>query len=510
MNRKSFWISILFFLVACSTHKKDDTAEKVLGLAILDLLNTPYVRITPVADTFTTQVDHKDGVFTYTATFDPKCSGAPNNVNFYFFRRTMKNANTKLLINFMGGGACWDDANCFGSNTTTYFNQLNSVPDFALDIIFKGVIDQGVGANPFKDYDVIFVPYCTGDLHIGSKSTTYARGTLHHNGYDNVISVLKFVQSAYPQLDNVFVIGQSAGGYGTLLNYPIIRETVTTISSGADVRMLSDASNGIVPTAAYGTGAAFFPKLDSSWGVEHGIGNGSGSSVTISNSNLPQWVNGIGSTYTTTGTPSVDDYFKKVAAEYPNDRIGQYTAIFDGNQRFFYNVMGQINKINAGTITYNDNATNDPNQSGRSYSAIYGDSDGSSLTDGNSSLPNNYTTCDWSKQAISKMKGVQTSAPTNYRYYLAPGDVHTITTYNDMYSLVSGGVNFATWLNDFATGTGSLPNSVQCNDSSGSCVNTNRISNSINNSLGVVTSDGSFPIGQNLFTTCGNAAGLGL
>ncbi len=503
MVRRSFVFLFLIFSIACSSPKKDNTAEQALAAVVLDLLNTPYVRITPHTDTFTTQVDHGSSPYTYTATFDPKCSGAPNNIDFYFFRKIVKNNNTKLLINFMGGGGCWDNANCFGNNTTTYFNQLNSIPDFALEIIFKGVIDQTVAANPFRDYDIIFVPYCTGDLHVGSKDMTYTDGVIHHRGYDNVLSVLKFIQGAYAQLDNVFVIGQSAGGYGTILNYPIIRETVTTIDSGVQVRMLSDASNAVVPTAAYGTGAAFFSKLDSSWGVESGIGNGG----SIANSNLPQWVNGIGSTYTTSGSPSINDFFKKVADEYPSDRIGQYAAIFDGNQRFFYNVMGQVNRINGigAALTYNDNATNDPIQAGRSYSAIYGDSDGSSLADGTGSSSNDFTTCDWSKQAIAKMQ--DSASKSNYRYYLGPGDVHTITTDNNMYSLMSGGVNFGTWLSDFATGT--LPASVQCNNSSGSCVNSNLINNTVNNTLGEATSDASY-LTQNLFTACGGVAGLGL
>lgn len=498
-------ITILFCLLAlaCSAPKKDDTAEKAAALLVLDLLSTPYVRITPSPDTFSTQVDHNDSPYTYNASFDPKCSGAPNNTNFYFFHRRMKDSNTKLLINFMGGGACWDNANCFGSNTSTYFNQLNSIPDYALDIIFKGVIDQGVAANPFHDYDVIFVPYCTGDLHIGSKAKSYPGGTLHHNGYDNVLSVLKFVQNTYSQLDEVFVTGQSAGGYGTLLNYPIIRETVTTIDSGVQVRMLSDASNGIVPTSAYGTGAAFFPHLESSWGVETGgIGNG--------NTNLPLWVDGIGTDYTTAGNPSVNDYFQKIATEYPNDRFGQYTAIFDGNQRYFYNVMGKINRINGigAALTYNDNRINDPYQSDRSYSEIYGDGDGSSVTDGDSTSSMDYTTCDWAKQAVDKMQTVAAAASTNYRYYLAPGDVHTITTANEMYNLVSGGVNFATWLSAFAIG--SLPTSVQCNQASGSCVNSNKVSNAINNTLGYVTSDASYPSNKDLFTVCGGTSGIGL
>ncbi|TGL57644.1 pectin acetylesterase-family hydrolase [Leptospira sarikeiensis] len=497
---------VVFSQVFCTKPDKEDNTQLLASAYILDLVTTPYVRITPKPDTFTTQVDHGATPYTYTANFDPKCSGTEGNVDFYFFRKIVAPNNKKLLINFMGGGACWDNANCFGNNTVTYFNQLNVIPDFALDLLFKGVIDQSIAANPFKDYDVIFVPYCTGDLHIGSKDKTYTSGTIKHHGYDNVISVLKFIQGSYSSLDRVFVTGQSAGGYGAILNYPIIRETITTIDPSATVRMLSDASNAVVPTGAYSIGPAFFPLLESSWGVEtNGIGSGSG----FSNSNLPQWVAGIGANYTTTGSPSINDYFKKVATEYSGDLLGQYTALFDGNQRFFYHTMGQINKINNSTLTYSTSAVADPYQAGRSYSSIYGDSDGSSVPDGSSSSSNDYTTCDWSKQAVAKM--VDASSKANYRYYVGPGDVHTITTYNEMYSLKSGGVKFSTWLNTFANGA-SPPASVQCNDSSGSCVNTNLFDNTINKNFGSATSDESYSLNpkQDLFTACGGAAGLGL
>lgn len=506
MKIRYFVILVLFSQIFC-TKDKDNTQELLATAVIADLVTSPFTRITPKPGTFTTQVDHGATPYTYTATFDPKCSGTEGNVNFYFFRKTVAANNKKLLINFMGGGACWDNANCFGSNTVTYFNQLNVIPDFALDLIFKGVIDQSVAENPFRDYDIIFVPYCTGDLHIGSKDKTYTSGTIKHHGYDNVISVLKFIQNSYSQLDRVFVTGQSAGGYGAILNYPIIRETVTTIDSGAQVRMLSDASNAVVPTSAYAlNNPAFFPLLESSWGVEtNGIGSGTG----FSSSNLPIWVNGISANYTTGGSPSINDFFKKVATEYPNDVLGQYSALFDGNQRFFYHTMGQINKINNSALSYSNATTPDPYQAGKSYSVIYGDSDGSSVPDGSSSSSNDYTTCDWSKQAVSKMKDAATK--TNYRYYIGPGDIHTITTYNDMYSLNSGGVNFATWLNTLANGV-TPPASVQCNDSSGSCVNTNLFSSTINGNLGNATSDESYALNpkQDIYTTCGGAAGIGL
>lgn len=363
-------------------------------------------------------------------------------------------------------------------------------------------MNETAPANPFKNYDVVFIPYCTGDLHIGHANTVYVNPltgtnvTISHYGYDNVLSVLKYIQQNYTNVQTVFVTGQSAGGYGAILNYPVVRETIKGINAGAQVSMLSDASNGIVP--ASGTPGAFFPKLASKWGVEAA-------------QNLPTWVTGIAADYTSNAAnnASMNDFFTKVAAFYSGDRLAQYAAIFDSNQRFFYNVMGQINRINGvgAALTYSDSATSDPYDFGRTYSTIFGDSDGTSLSDGTSTSSADFTTCDWSKQAISKMKAVA-AARTNYRYYLGPGDVHTITTSDTMFTLSSGGNDFTTWLTNFATG--SIPGNVECSDNSGSCVSTNLVNNTVNRNLGQATSDQSYAASRSLYTACGGFAGLGL
>ena len=38
---------------------------------------------------------------------------------------------------------------------------------------FRGIFDRSNPENPFRDFGVIFVPYCTGDVHIGDASRRY-------------------------------------------------------------------------------------------------------------------------------------------------------------------------------------------------------------------------------------------------------------------------------------------------------------------------------------------------
>ncbi|MBL1135963.1 MAG: hypothetical protein HND46_11645 [Chloroflexi bacterium] len=47
-----------------------------------------------------------------------------------------------------------------------------------------GIFDLENPENPFADYNMVFVPYCTGDVHIGNREATYeveaSDGSNHH------------------------------------------------------------------------------------------------------------------------------------------------------------------------------------------------------------------------------------------------------------------------------------------------------------------------------------------
>jgi hypothetical protein len=75
------------------------------------------------------------------------------------------------MVFFMGGGACWDITNCYYHHT--YFAQLfesNVLLGFmAMGIGSGGIMDESRKNNPFKDWTVVWIPYCTGDLGLGTK-----------------------------------------------------------------------------------------------------------------------------------------------------------------------------------------------------------------------------------------------------------------------------------------------------------------------------------------------------
>lgn len=130
-----------------------------------------------------------------------------------------------VLVYFEGGGACWDYSTCFvvhfaqpGPYTAKEFGGGRN----------DGIFDRTDGQNPFKDWSFVFVPYCTGDLHGGDNVATYTSPAgvamqYHHTGRKNIELALSRIAATWPTTDKIVVSGSSAGGYGSGLNYDLVR-----------------------------------------------------------------------------------------------------------------------------------------------------------------------------------------------------------------------------------------------------------------------------------------------
>lgn len=55
---------------------------------------------------------------------------------------------------------------------------------------YRGIFDLSNPENPFRDFTAMFVPYCTGDVHVGDATRRYGDDPrawpIHHWGYRNV------------------------------------------------------------------------------------------------------------------------------------------------------------------------------------------------------------------------------------------------------------------------------------------------------------------------------------
>ncbi len=203
-------------------------------------------------------------------TIDPggstTCSdGSP----FRFFVR--KADPTQLVFYLQGGGGCWNAQTCDPQGNPTYtMTALEEMQSPSDDDPEGG---YGIGAfdnpaNPFADHSFVFVPYCTGDVHIGDRDAVYEAAatddaparefTIHHRGYTNGRAALDWTWEHFLGPETVFVTGSSAGSIPSPVyarhfaeHYPEAR--ITALGDGAGgYRNLTDSR----PHESWGTLAA--------------------------------------------------------------------------------------------------------------------------------------------------------------------------------------------------------------------------------------------------------------
>lgn len=152
-----------------------------------------------------------------------------------------------LLIHFAGGGMAWDARSASQPITLTsaggfYFPNIWEI----IRATLGGVFNHDNPQNPFAGWNEVYIPYCTGDFHIGDTSITYTLDnseslTIHHSGRQNVTEALDWVYSTFHQPTKLVVSGESAGAFGSTFWVPIIAEHYTTsetfhLSDGAFLR----------------------------------------------------------------------------------------------------------------------------------------------------------------------------------------------------------------------------------------------------------------------------------
>jgi len=252
--------------------------------------------------------------------FEPTCSDAPGADPAYRFWARRGTSNN-LIIFFDGGGACWDDLTC----SVPWLNTGRSDDGFyKAEILrtdnpnrFGGMFDLNNPNNPFRDWSFIFVPYCTGDVHLGSNTATYRDVDsgepfqIQHRGADNFRVVLEWAEQNFRAPDRILVTGSSAGAYGAISHFPRIRDA---FPRGRAI-MLGDGGQGVMTQH-------FANIRDAAWGIE------------------PASVFGR-------RMDADEDFVARLAERYPRDRFAQVTSAHDATQAGFYALMGAENACQA-------------------------------------------------------------------------------------------------------------------------------------------------------------------
>ncbi|GAB3029014.1 pectin acetylesterase-family hydrolase [Bowmanella dokdonensis] len=342
-----------------------------------------------------------------------------NSFRFYFKQGTSDN----LLIFFNGGGSCWEDAGCVASLALSDVPGARPAynPSMAIEntpVGAGGVFDHDNPDNPFRNWSQVFIPYCTGDIHVGSNDVPYTdqdgsiTGTpgapvlVRHRGFDNFLAVREWLKGHFA-LDNdnvekLLVTGSSAGGYGATLNFPYLEQ----IFPHSRAALLADASAAVV---THGFIQNVF-SLGKAWNLEHSL--------------APLFLNRLG-TYSALGLNV--EIFDLLRRAYPEHRFAQYSTARDAVQVQFLKIMHQLDRGNMDPFSWGLQPTD----------FLYF----------------------WEWNLRMELSLTYLSATThNYQYYIGAGTVHTVLT--DTYATEelphpfyqqdsAQGVAFTDWLDRF-------------------------------------------------------------
>jgi hypothetical protein len=219
---------------------------------------------------------------------------------------------TKVVLFFEGGGACFDATTCDPDGNPSYTVDRDGLSATNLEH-FGGLFDFDNPENPLASYSWIYVPYCTGDVHIGNTTHDYGNGVvIEHRGQANGVAALEHLVGAYPQAEQVVVTGQSAGSVPTAQFAGLIADRL--------------------PEAAivtFGDSSGAYPDVD---GVSGLIGEVWGVMDA-----LPDWPETAGITPADWSFP---EQYILAGRHAPRIRFGRFDFAYDEVQAFFGSLAG--------------------------------------------------------------------------------------------------------------------------------------------------------------------------
>lgn len=171
----------------------------------------------------------------------------------------------KLVIFFQGGGFAYNAASC-----ENFIQEGHTTPTVKDRLPDGGIFNFKSSDNPFKDYNFVLLPYCSGDFHWGNRDASYncpqpSPTIFQHRGFVNARAALQWVFENYPKPGGpsfVLITGSSAGGLGSIFHAPYIIKQYPR----AKVSHLSDSGAGIVPSTS-----TIWSELNGKWGITQNV-----------------------------------------------------------------------------------------------------------------------------------------------------------------------------------------------------------------------------------------------
>lgn len=177
-----------------------------------------------------------------------------------------------LMIYFQAGGACWD-----------YFTSSLHMGGYGAVLHLDGfgekqwrrspisavhrrmwLFDRKDASNPFRDAHFVYVPYCTGDIYVGDRVRTFKgplpgmKKTIHFRGQHNVREYFRRLMPTFDDVERIYLVGSSAGGYGASFSWWLANEAWRTVP----VDVISDAGHPVFVPAAQ------FDRWIETWGPQ--------------------------------------------------------------------------------------------------------------------------------------------------------------------------------------------------------------------------------------------------
>jgi len=238
--------------------------------------------------------------------------GRGTQFSFFVARGTVE----KVVIDFMGGGACWDAVTCGEANPLF----IDAVDPFR-EVLhggtlwgigsFGGIYDRERSDNPLRDWHHVVIPYCTGDIHWGDASQDYDGVAIEHRGAVNARAVLAWVYANFPAPEAILVTGCSAGALGSILwSADVMRHYPDT-----QVIQFGDSEAGVITDEFYRDS---FPR----WNAE------------------PAYPTFIPALAEPSGELRIEDFYVAIGAHFPTNFVSQFNSAFDNTQPLFFAVMG--------------------------------------------------------------------------------------------------------------------------------------------------------------------------
>lgn len=180
-------------------------------------------------------IDAPDGTWTWVPFPNARCmNDSPTGLGV-----RLHADSDEVLIVIQGGGACFNSSTCALVANPNGFNeaQLEAATS-------AGWLDEDDPDNPFRSWNKVFIPYCSGDIFSGNAQNGTGYGGRTQMGYQNMREFLTRLVPTFKDKKRVVLSGYSAGGFAATVNW---LQAIDAWGEGVRVDVLNDSGPPLGP-----------------------------------------------------------------------------------------------------------------------------------------------------------------------------------------------------------------------------------------------------------------------